>query len=103
MSDELPRLDEDLDLSKHAPGWAWDDRGSYHGSNRYTLDGPEGWHGILAYDPEWVETGICNVSRIDGVVCRLYAGHPGKHIPFSGELICQTGVWVKEIVHEPSG
>jgi len=41
-----------------------------------------------------VKRGVCNASRNDGDVCRMPMGHDGAHVPFSGELICTTGVYI---------
>lgn len=32
------------------------------------------------------ESGVCNLTRSDGVVCRLWVGHGGPHLPVSIEI-----------------
>jgi hypothetical protein len=54
---------------------------------------------LLEYDPRRELDGqLCNTSLINGMVCRCTAGHPGPHIPFTGELIATTGVYVRQVV-----
>lgn len=54
---------------------------------------------ILMGDPKRErDIHICNLSRPDGLVCRLPRGHDGDHIPFTGEHISTTGVYVASVM-----
>lgn len=94
-------------MTGYADASEWDESGTYYGlrseGNRL-LRGPDGWIGHLAYDPHDRRTAeVCNVSRQDGCVCRLPRGHDGLHVPFSGELVGTTGVFVESIGHAAQG
>lgn len=41
---------------------------------------------------------LCNVSRTNGAVCRLWRDHPGTHLPFSGEIVALSGIYVLDRV-----
>lgn len=43
------------------------------------------------------ESKICNTTRSDGVMCRVWNGHPGPHIPFAVEIVVQQRVHVTGI------
>lgn len=56
---------------------------------------------LLGYDSQrsaatdsGMDAHVCNASRTDGSVCRMPRGHSDAHVPFSGELIAVTGVYV---------
>lgn len=50
---------------------------------------------VLMQDPNrLLDRTLCNLSRPDGQVCRLLKGHDGLHVPFTGELISTTGMYV---------
>ena len=52
---------------------------------------------LLAYKADWhIAAKLCNVSRQTGAVCRLWREHDGPHVPFAGELVATTGVYVLE-------
>lgn len=69
------------------------------GEANRVLHGPDGWTGELRYDTLHTEdASICNVSREDGCVCRLLLDHTGLHIPFTGELIATSGIYVNSRV-----
>jgi len=80
----------------------WDETGIYYAlqaERNSILHGPDGWTGELRYDANrQLDAEICNVSREDGCVCRLLDNHTGLHIPFTGELISTSGVYVNSRV-----
>ena len=54
---------------------------------------------ILEYDPKReLDAHLCNRSLVTGTTCRALAGHAHPHIPFSGELIVASGVYVRRVV-----
>lgn len=73
----------------------WDDSAYVvWNSNRSMAVGPSRSL-LIGYDKEReLDATICNVSKTNGEVCRLPLGHDGLHVPFSGELIAVSGVYV---------
>lgn len=54
---------------------------------------------VLEYDPKReLDAELCNRSLAHGATCRCLRGHSHPHVPFSGELICTTGVYVRRVV-----
>lgn len=50
---------------------------------------------LLMQDPgRQQDAHVCNISRVDGMVCRMPRGHDGLHVPFTGEHVSVTGVYV---------
>jgi hypothetical protein len=68
-----------------------------HASDKWRAQGQRHWLD-LAYDRDLKLTRdtLCMESREDGMVCRRTKGHQGPHVPFDGELVATTGVWVRE-------
>lgn len=100
----LPPMVDPYPRRPGGPGWAddheWDLTTSYIGldEDRKHLHGPDGWIADLAYDIKGTaDPIICNVSRSTGDVCRFPKGHEGPHVPFSGELISTTGIYVTQL------
>lgn len=99
----LPPMVDPNPTRPGGPGWAMDKDWNLTGSfvvtdtDRTKLLGPDGWIACIAYDMKSVcDPLICNVSRQNGDVCRLPKGHEGLHLPFAGELIACTGIYVTE-------
>ena len=54
---------------------------------------------LLAYNADSaLSRKLCNVALQTGAVCRLWNEHTGPHVPFSGELVAVSGVYVLERV-----
>lgn len=54
---------------------------------------------VLEFDPKReLDAELCNLSLVHGTTCRALAGHRHPHVPFSGELIVTSGVYVRRVL-----
>lgn len=92
------QVDEQVGLfPTHGDIREWDETGYFALKDSETVfRRPDGTPVMFAsYDGDIDRRGVCNASRLDGVVCRLLATHDGTHVPFSPELVATTGVVVE--------